>query len=99
GMSSPVNTACTPGTFRAALTSMLLMRACGTGLRKTAPTSVSFRRTSAVYWVRPWTLRAPSRRATGLPMLDLYIGWGGARGLQLGGGRNAAHPAWAEQRQ
>ena len=39
-MSSPVNTATTPGVWRAALTSMRLMRACANGLRTNAACSM-----------------------------------------------------------
>jgi hypothetical protein len=39
-MSSPVNTATTPGVATAALTSMLLIRACANGLRTNAACSM-----------------------------------------------------------
>ena len=62
GMSAPVTTALTPGSARARLGSIPLMRAWACGLRSIRPWSIPGRCMSAPYWACPVTFSVPSWR-------------------------------------
>ncbi len=59
-LASPVTTARTPGTARAAVTSIDLMSAWGCVERRILPTSMCGSLRSSVYWASPVTLGRPS---------------------------------------
>src|SRR5579871_1845925 len=67
GRSSPVMTACTPGSRRALEASMDRIRACGCGLRSSLQCRVRGRAMSSAKTVRPVTLASASTLGSGLP--------------------------------
>src|SRR5581483_5357440 len=60
-------TAMTPGSFKAPETSMLLINACGTWLRKSFANSIRGRMTSSANFVCPTHLERASTLRNGLP--------------------------------
>ena len=65
--SAPVNTACTPANVFALDVSMLTIRPCGIGLRKTFAQRSPSNGRSAAYFVLPVTLPSPSIRGSEMP--------------------------------
>src|SRR5438552_9508210 len=61
---SPVTTATTPGSCSAADASMFTMRACGSGLRRSARCSIPGSEMSSMYCPPPWMKRSSSLRFT-----------------------------------
>jgi hypothetical protein len=73
--SAPVNTAITPGAWRAAVVSIRTMRACAYCERAKAQCAWFGRLTSSVNVPRPVMRCWSSRRRTGLPIHWLLPGW------------------------
>src|SRR6185436_19019844 len=68
-----VTTLCTPGSARAAATSIRLMRPCATLLRKIFPYSIPGKRRLCTYSARPVTLSHDSRRGTERPTWGVSV--------------------------
>ena len=72
-MSLAVSTPCTPGSARAAETSIERMRPWATELRRNAACNMSLRARSSTYCPRPRRKRRSSRRSIALPMSELTV--------------------------
>src|SRR5262244_1091031 len=92
-MSAAVMTALTPGNARARLVSMLTMRACACGLRRSLACKSPRGLRSATYWTWPVTFSGPSGRgmASPTPFTSRVVFIVVAMDRGLPGGRGARH--------